>query len=1780
MSRSAPPVRRLWATLLSVTLAAGMGVIAPTAASAAAPTDGLILSYDFTSGSGTTVADRSGNNRNATLLGDAAYTAGSGVRLGGTNGYVKLPDNVMTGLTAITVTAQVKASGGQRGPMIWALGNTGADGVGNGYLYTNGLAGATYKTSIATGNWTTEQTVGGPATLPQNVWKTITYTLGADNVARIYTDGVQVAEKAGVTVDPGQIGNGTTTANYLGRAVYNADPYFSGEFRSFSVYNRALSAAEVGSLVPGAADTVAADKAALTLGNTSAVTANLTLPTAGGNGSTITWATSDATVVTAAGVVTRSATDRTATLTATLNAGVAPNTATDTKSFTVTVPADDSPQTKADAAAAAVTVPNLGDVRGNLTLPTTGLHGSTIAWASSDTAIVDATGIVERPATGSAAATVTLTATVTVGAASATRVLTATVPALPAPAPYAGYAFSYFTGNSLAGENIFFAASQGNNALRWTELNGGQPKLTSTLGTKGLRDPFLIRSPEGDKFFLIATDLSIGGGTSWGDSQTVGSKYLEVWESTDLVNWSAQRHVKVSPDTAGNTWAPEAYWDDALQSYVVFWASKIYADNDPQHTGNTYNKMLYATTRDFVTFSAPKVWQDFGTSRIDSTVIKDSGTYYRFTKDEGGVTGCSDIIQEKSTSLTAVDDASVPGWSATNPAWTIQDSCIGRDAGTSAVEGPTVFKANDGDTSGSEYYLFVDEYGGRGYIPLGTDNLAAPDWKVPASYQLPASPRHGTVIPVTQAELSKLTNAPDPVKATAAGLVAGYTFGQTSGTTVTDTSGNGYDATLVGGPTSADGSLTLDGVDDHVKLPDNLLAGLDAVTVSSQVWIDPSQAGSYFLWGFGNTAADGVGNGYLFATGDPYRSGVATGNWTTEQGVNSGAAVGRGGWHTLTMTQAGGTQTLYLDGAQVGEKTGVTITPGLIGGGRTTGNAIGRSVYNADRTFKGKVRDFQLYNRALSPAEVGALGGNATTISSVTLDSLKVPAIITADSIVLPVRPGTDLTTLNPTFAVAAGSTVSLGGPTDYRTPKSVTVTSTSGATRTYTVEAHLMRSPVLPGLNADPNIAVFDGVYYLYATTDGFAGWGGKEFFVWKSTDLANWTRSDRPFLTLDGANGNVPWATGNAWAPTITERNGKYYFYFSGENPTYNRKTIGVAVADSPEGPFTAQPTAMITNNESVTTGQAIDPATFKDPVTGRYYLFWGNGSPFYAELSDDMLSIKAGTIKRISGLTDFREGLFVNHRDGLYHLTWSIDDTGSPDYRVGYATATNIDGPWTYRGVILEKSPQLGILATGHHSIIQVPGTDDWYIAYHRFAIPGGDGQHRETTIDRLTFNADGTMARVVPTLESVDPLAYPGTAPAASVSATGADGWSGPGAALTVTGTGTLQYRIGAGAWTTWTGPVPLPAGTSVITYRAQAANGQFSPEQSLTAKVDGDLPTVSGSLNGRMVTVVAADASSGVASTEYRVDSAGWVAYTAPVVVDGAAHVVSFRATDRVGYVSAVGQVSVPAVAGVDPKAVVTVTSAAPLSADGWYRTAIVVTAAVPAGATGTKVQLSVDGGAWRTSPTATTISANGPHSVRTRLLKDNLVVAGSDAELTVKVDRSVPTTTMVRRPSGVGTPRNPVDVTFTATDPVSGVASVEYMVNGGTWTAAGTQPIRFATVGSYAISYRATDRAGNVAASKSTTVSITADVATALVPSAGGKVAAGTPVTFTLRGFHRYDQVTLSYGGSAWSTVTTDVSGAARVTLTVPATTPKGALVVTATGTDPGTAATATLTVR
>ncbi|KQV95817.1 family 43 glycosylhydrolase [Rhizobacter sp. Root1221] len=278
-------------------------------------------------------------------------------------------------------------------------------------------------------------------------------------------------------------------------------------------------------------------------------------------------------------------------------------------------------------------------------------------------------------------------------------------------------------------------------------------------------------------------------------------------------------------------------------------------------------------------------------------------------------------------------------------------------------------------------------------------------------------------------------------------------------------------------------------------------------------------------------------------------------------------------------------------------------------------------------------------------------------------------------------------------------------------------------------------KNPAIKGLFGDPNIVNFDGRYYVYPTSDGYAGWSGTQFRTFSSLDLVNWT--DHGNILSLGVD--VTWATGRAWAPTIARKNGRYYFYFCADT------NIGVASSASPTGPFTdalGRPLVAA----GFRSGQMIDPHVFT-ASDGSSYLLWGNGGAYGVQLNDDMVSF-SGTVQTFS-LPNFREGLFMHERAGTYYLSYSVDDTRSENYHVDYATGPSPLGPWTYRGTLLQKDLALGVKGPGHHSIVQQPGTDNWFIAYHRFAVPLGDGTNREVAIDRLVHNGDGTLQRVVVT-----------------------------------------------------------------------------------------------------------------------------------------------------------------------------------------------------------------------------------------------------------------------------------------------------------------------------------------------------------------------------------------------------------------------------------------------
>ena len=177
-------------------------------------------------------------------------------------------------------------------------------------------------------------------------------------------------------------------------------------------------------------------------------------------------------------------------------------------------------------------------------------------------------------------------------------------------------------------------------------------------------------------------------------------------------------------------------------------------------------------------------------------------------------------------------------------------------------------------------------------------------------------------------------------------------------------------------------------------------------------------------------------------------------------------------------------------------------------------------------------------------------------------------------------------------------------------------------------------------------------------------------------------------------------------------------------------------------------------------------IDSDVFTDPVSGQTYLYYGNGQLHYRLLSDDMLSVDATeyTITPQGGtLNDyaFREGVYVFYRNGQYYFLWSVDDTGSPNYHVAYGTSSSPTGPISVaqQPIVIAQDPSNQIYGTAHNSIVNIPGTDEWYIVYHRINkkyLSNGPGYHREVCVDKLTFNADGTIARITPTRRGIDPV----------------------------------------------------------------------------------------------------------------------------------------------------------------------------------------------------------------------------------------------------------------------------------------------------------------------------------------------------------------------------------------------------------------------------------------
>jgi beta-xylosidase len=292
--------------------------------------------------------------------------------------------------------------------------------------------------------------------------------------------------------------------------------------------------------------------------------------------------------------------------------------------------------------------------------------------------------------------------------------------------------------------------------------------------------------------------------------------------------------------------------------------------------------------------------------------------------------------------------------------------------------------------------------------------------------------------------------------------------------------------------------------------------------------------------------------------------------------------------------------------------------------------------------------------------------------------------------------------------------------------------------------------NPILPGWYADPEGTIFNKKFWIYPTYS--AEYDKQVFFdAFSSYDLVNWTKHEK---ILDTSR--VKWAKRAIWAPSIVEKDKKYYLFF-GANDIQNDQEyggIGVAVSDHPAGPFKdllGKPLIDKFKNGA----QPIDQFVFKDK-NGQHYLIYGGWRHCnIVKLKDNFTGFEPqqnGEIFKEITPEGYVEGPFMFIRNNKYYFMWSEGNWTGADYSVSYAVSDSPFGPFKRIGKILQQDPAVATGA-GHHSVIQLPGKDIWYIVYHRRPLGETDANHRVTCIDEMKFDKNGLIIPIRITKEGV-------------------------------------------------------------------------------------------------------------------------------------------------------------------------------------------------------------------------------------------------------------------------------------------------------------------------------------------------------------------------------------------------------------------------------------------
>src|SRR5688572_451981 len=278
----------------------------------------------------------------------------------------------------------------------------------------------------------------------------------------------------------------------------------------------------------------------------------------------------------------------------------------------------------------------------------------------------------------------------------------------------------------------------------------------------------------------------------------------------------------------------------------------------------------------------------------------------------------------------------------------------------------------------------------------------------------------------------------------------------------------------------------------------------------------------------------------------------------------------------------------------------------------------------------------------------------------------------------------------------------------------------------------------------ADPTAIVYQDKVYLFTGHDeappGTEKYIMNDWLCFSSADLVHWEEHPFPLKAKD-----FSWASGDAYASKVVQKNNLFYWFVAVTHATESGKAIGVATATNPMGPYQdARGSALITHQMLPPTDNQkanLDPSVLIDD-DGRAYIFWGNGSCYFARLKEDMLELDSPI--KVINLPGFQEGIHIHKRNGWYYLSYGY---GSPE-KVAYAMSRSITGPWEFKGILNELA---GNCETNRPCIIEFKNT--WYFIYHNGGLKNGGSHRRSVCIDYLFYNEDGTMKRVVMTSEGV-------------------------------------------------------------------------------------------------------------------------------------------------------------------------------------------------------------------------------------------------------------------------------------------------------------------------------------------------------------------------------------------------------------------------------------------